>query len=546
MTDPPDDRVRQLMHELAELAPPSPDWDEVTVAPEPSSPSLLTTRGPLLLAAAAVLLIVAVASIVLVSRRDDSVTTGNTPFAPASTSPVTSPPATTSPSTAPDTQPATTVAEPAPTTVAGPAPGAPTSTEAPTTTSSPPTLPTEPVAAVQAYLDDLVAHEYESAARRLGAPADGLAELDVDDPPAWLGRADLGALAWMPDTDELAQALAAWCGSALCAEPAAVRSVPDAAGGPAVVAKYELAGVTVTATFSVAEDGTVRGLPPLAAAESLAILAAAGDAESLVARLPDGTVATWHDGDLAELGPSAAFVWSEGDFIFWQDSVENSEGVPWPRTKATRFDGTVVCEVDGHMHRLREDEGRLVASVERLDELPSPWDQDVPVPNYAVDCATGERTAIDPISWTVEGGSRGITRVADRTFTYEGDAEGNADVTNESGISINGDDYAGFHTYSPDGDRVVYADFTDAPGPHYTNRIRTRDTTTGELLWTADMPGMFTSLHHTDDRVLVAYPPPTAEVTNPGDSTSRVDVHDAETGRLLLTVPTVLNIVDLH
>jgi hypothetical protein len=203
----------------------------------------------------------------------------------------------------------------------------------------------------------------------------------------------------------------------------------------------------------------------------------------------------------------------------------------------------VVCTVDGHLHRLRETEGRLVASVERNGEVGSMTGSEQPVPNHAVDCATGESTPIDPITWVREGGSRGIVRVDDRVFTYEGDAEGNADVVNEAGVSINGDDYAGYHTYSPDGDLVVYGDFTDSVGPHATDRIRSRNTTTGELLWTLDVATPFGSLQHTGDRVVVSLPPATNGAITPWDATARIDLYDADTGEQLLSVPTVLEIV---
>lgn len=533
MTEPRDDQLRQLMHELAEAAPASPAWEDLTGVPEPASPSRFTRRAPLLLAAAAALVLATVAAVVVVTRRDDSVTIGDEPSVPATASPTTtSPPTTGAPTSTPATAPPTIEpVVPAPSS----APSTPTTSAAPTTTSTTiPTPPTEPVASVQAYLADLTAGRYDDAAARL------------DPGPDWPERTDLAVLRLVSDADELAGALADWCAAgALCTEPVAVTAAesPD----NKIVAEYSLDEFPPAGTFSIVpETGAVRGLPPLGTGAALHVLAAAGDADSIVTRLRDGTVVSWHDGELAELLPAEAFLWVEGDFVFWQDNVENDAGVPWPHTWATRFDGTEVCEVDGHMHRLREVNGRLVASVERPDELPASWDREVPVPNSAVDCASGERTPIDPITWMREGGSRGITRVADRTFTYEGDAEGNADVTNESGISINGDDYAGYHTYSPDGSRVVYADFTDAPGPHYTDRIRARDTTTGELLWTVEMPGMFASLHHSEDRVLVAYPPPTADPMSPWEATSWVDVHDAETGRLLLTVPTVIPIRDLH
>jgi hypothetical protein len=536
MSDSPDDgRIRQLMHELVDAAPRPPEWDDLAVprlqVAEPPR------RGPWLLgAAAAIVLVAAIASALAVLTRDDDQVATNAPVATAAVAPSTADVTPVSTAVAPTTVGASAVPP-----VTNPASSLdaadPTLASSPSTptpaTMSPPDDDGGGVELVRAYLADVAAGRFDGAAARLGASDD------------WRSRPDLAALTLVSDASELRVALAQWCRSgALCAAPSTVTLVADGSGGSAVSATYDVDGATVTGTFPTAEAGGVRGLPPLAAASALEVLAVAADAGTVVAATPDDVVVTWAGGRTTELGPAGdAWVRAEGEFVLWEEPVTDENGMPTPRTRATRLDGEVVCEVDGHMHRLREVAGRLVASVERADELPVPTGQDQPIPNYAIDCETGERTAIDPISWSREGGSRGILRVADRTFTYEGDSEGNADVTNEAGVSINGDDYAGYHTYSPDGDRVVYGDFTGSVSPHATDRIRSRDTTTGELLWTLDVGTPFGSLQHTGDRVVVSQAPATNGAITPWDATARIDVYDADTGEQLLSVPTVLEVV---
>jgi outer membrane protein assembly factor BamB len=111
-------------------------------------------------------------------------------------------------------------------------------------------------------------------------------------------------------------------------------------------------------------------------------------------------------------------------------------------------------------------------------------------------------------------------------------------VTNESGISINGDDYAGYHTFSADGSRVVYGDMSGQPSPHVTNVLRSRDTTTGELLWSAELDRPVTVTHWYGDRIVALAPSGGV----PGATYEAVIVLDALTGDVITTVPTSLDI----
>ncbi len=222
------------------------------------------------------------------------------------------------------------------------------------------------------------------------------------------------------------------------------------------------------------------------------------------------------------------FVQSDGEFLWWTDATTST---------ATTLDGTVVCVAEGSLHRIRaEADGGYIASVESWADVPGSTD-DTPVPNFAVDCETGERQPIEPITWSREGGSRFIERVGDRTFEGQGDAEGNAHLVNETGISIDGDDYAGYHTFDDDGSGVAYLVMDALATPHLSDVVRARDTTTGELLWTVDLDAPAAGLWWYGDRVLAVIPTDIGTM-----ETAAVAVIDATTGEIVTTVPTTLDI----
>jgi hypothetical protein len=281
---------------------------------------------------------------------------------------------------------------------------------------------------------------------------------------------------------------------------------------------------------------TTTSVPPVDRPSPLARLAEAIGASTAVARGPR-KVTVFSDGTTTEVAtPPGLYVQSDGTFLWWDTNIGELTPI---RSTAVTLDGTIVCEVDGAMHRVRRDpDGGYVASVERADEVSDRGAAERAVPNYAVDCETGEAQPIAPISWTREGGSRFVQRVGDRTFTGSADAEGNADVTNESGISINGDDYAGYHTFSADGSRVVYGDMSALASPHVTNVLRSRDTTTGELLWSAELDRPVTVTHWYGDRIVAQVPAGGV----PGADYEAVIVLDALTGDVITTVPTNLDL----
>lgn len=546
MNDPLDARLRQLVHEIADAAPPAPDWD--TVASDTASPATVTPapaahpshrRSRLLAAAAVVVLAIGAVVAVFVGGSDQSgiTTVDPTTPLPPDTAPVVTPPATIDP--APDPTPSTS------------SPGAVTPTVPPTAGSTPgPPDQGTPLDAVTDYLDALADGRFDDAARILG---EGGLEFER--------RHDIAALPGPPtDEAELADALREWCGAgALCIPPTSVTAAAEAGTAEAatndtetadepseMIATYDLDGDQVTATYHGSWwEGApaVTGLPPLVDAAALPTIAVATTASTIAAVLPDGRVATLADGETSVFTPPVEdrSPWSDGSFLFWQEAVDDPDGTVAYRSVVTTFAGDVICETDGQAHRVTVlPDGGYVASTNRMDLAPPADGSEVAVPNEAVDCQTGEATPIDPVSWRGEGSYRIIEEVSDRTFTFLGDAEGNADAVNEDGIVINGDDYAGLHTFSPDASEVVYGVYGDA-GPHLSTDIRVRDTTGGELRWSAELDRPFGVLHHVGQRV-VADQPPLAQSIEPWMSTEYLVVHDASTGDRIADVPTALRI----
>lgn len=208
--------------------------------------------------------------------------------------------------------------------------------------------------------------------------------------------------------------------------------------------------------------------------------------ELLVAGLDDDTALVWRPDGMVEITtPNRSNLWSDGQFLYRERrSADESTrgGDPDDATYvAMTFDGEVVCHTDERLHHAaRRTDGAYVMAIEQ------PWDEMEPdaeaTPMEAVDCQNGERQPIEPVSFSLgESQSRSIISMAGRTFTSDGDAEGNADVENEQGVSINGDDYAGYHTFSPNGSLVAYGDMSN--NPHRSRTVVVRNTTTGEQLW---------------------------------------------------------------
>jgi hypothetical protein len=296
--------------------------------------------------------------------------------------------------------------------------------------------------------------------------------------------------------------------------------------------QFELA--TLTPPGEAPPPPTTTTVPPVDRSSPLAALAQRIGASTAIAREPR-KVTVFADGATIEAAtPPDVYVQTDGTMLWW-DIVT---GGTTSRSAAATLDGTIVCEVEGTIHRVRQEaDGGYVASVERRDEIAG-IAEEIAVPNYAVDCDTGSIDPIEPVSWRWEVGTRRIERIGDRTFTHIYDAEGNGDVTNEDGISINGENYAGYHTFSADGARVVYGDMSASPSPHVTTVLRSRDTTTGELLWSTELDRPVDLTYWYGDRIIARAPADGV----PGAAGEAVIVLDAVTGEVIETVPTTLDL----
>ncbi len=230
--------------------------------------------------------------------------------------------------------------------------------------------------------------------------------------------------------------------------------------------------------------------------------------------------------------PKQAGAWSDGEFVYLSASGEDRTML----STALTLDGIQVCDAEGPIHHAtRRTDGTYVMAVELdywLRETDGGGTYDVPI--EAVDCQTGERQPIEPVtSYGNETETRIVIRVGGREFIGHGDVEGNADMVNERGISINGDDYAGYHTFNTDASQVVYGDMGQGAGPHYSQIVTARNTATGDLRWSAELPTPFVFLAHLDDHVIAGIPEDMESLIG-GDSTiAEVVLLAADTGELL-------------
>ena len=287
-------------------------------------------------------------------------------------------------------------------------------------------------------------------------------------------------------------------------------------------------GTTATAPTDGATDSTIGHGAATFDATAVAELV---DARVLVAQVP-GAVLVSVDGETTTLpvGDDVG-VWTDGDFLYLQAF---GGGAAESTTTALTLDGTEVCSTTGSLHHVtRRDDGTFVMGVESFDDLPEPESSEpsVEVPFEAVDCATGERTAIEPVTvFGLDGEVRITERRAGREFVFLGDAEGNADGINERGISINGDDYAGYHTFNADASEVIYGDMAAGAGPHFSNVLILRDTEDGAQRWTAELPNVFVFLAHLGDQVVAGVTDELEAVLLAEPTGSTLVVLDAATG----------------
>ena len=265
----------------------------------------------------------------------------------------------------------------------------------------------------------------------------------------------------------------------------------------------------------------------------VATFAEAVNADLVITRPEPDRILVWHRGTVTEQQTDpTAWVWSDGNFIYRQ----TGEGTGTQVATAATPDGTVVCDVDGPIHHVTErSDGSHVAAVEEQEDLIR-WNPsgETAVPLHAVDCETGERTPIEPVSfYGDEVGGRTIERIRGREFTLVFDVEGNAQIFNEGGMELNGEDYSGYATFSQDGTVVVYGDMGAGAGPHYSSFLVARDTTSGSQLWRTDLGTIFTDLHFVGDTVVVQLPDNATAAISGEQTGMTAVVLDADSGQSL-------------
>ena len=177
------------------------------------------------------------------------------------------------------------------------------------------------------------------------------------------------------------------------------------------------------------------------------------------------------------------------------------------RTVAVNSAGDVVCDLPHDIASVTSEGNQWTAFVELTDDIQFQDAMEVPIPATLISCSSQRAVEVPPRSFV---GDQPILRrfvsVGSRTFEEVYDQEGNADVFNEAGAPITGDDYAGRHAFNSDGSVIAYGDLGFARHPHATNLVKARDTTTGELLWSMELDGAFDYLQHVGNSVIVGVP----------------------------------------
>ena len=260
------------------------------------------------------------------------------------------------------------------------------------------------------------------------------------------------------------------------------------------------------------------------------------DSRSVVVRL-DNTVYALKETNASEqaIGENT-WVWSDGSFLYRTSTVDGQSY----QSSAALLSGEVVCDTDLPLdHATAKPTGGYVMAVTEpfSDSERNRRDgTDYAVPFFAVDCETGESQPIDSTVFYGSDSEFGlIVTVGNREFHGAGDAEGNVDFVNEDGLSLNGDDYAGYHTFSDDGSLVAYGDMQALASPHFTNLVKVRDTMTGELLWETKLDLPFVELWVLDDRI-VAVVASAESLANGEAKPEAVVMLDRSDGSILSTI----------
>ena len=97
------------------------------------------------------------------------------------------------------------------------------------------------------------------------------------------------------------------------------------------------------------------------------------------------------------------------------------------------------------------------------------------------------RVEASPGLWFLEAGGAQVF--------MQFDAEGNiGQAVTDAGIDVVGDDYAGLAAISSDGRFFIYSDHSQSPSPHFSNTVRMRQTSDGQLAGTWQIEGVVDSI----------------------------------------------------
>ncbi len=318
-------------------------------------------------------------------------------------------------------------------------------------------------------------------------------------------------------------------------------------------ASSEISNETSTTSIGTSPTTSTSAVEPASESErqstdraDATVFAEAVDATVLVVRLDSDTVLVWDSGSVIELPDQAmGYVYSDGRFLYrWA-----GEGGATLQASAATLDGTIICEADGRIHHATErSDGTYVVAVERDLKFEGDLTEQAEFghPLDAVDCLTGTRQPIEPVVfYGGDGETKIIERVAGRTFTGTGDAEGNVDFMNEDGISIDGEDYAGYHHFNDDASLVAYGDMNAGAGPHFSPVIVIRDTTSGDRLATVEFEQPFLSIHFVSDRLVVTFAANFEALINGEGMADHAVVIDPRSGGRIAEVPAGFELIHL-
>ncbi len=382
---------------------------------------------------------------------------------------------------------------------------------------------------------------FERIARTAAAAALADVEATIDVEAAWHRfRSSADAIATVRAAARAprrpARTWLAWSAAAVVAVGAAVAVIGSSGGDRRLRATTASPG-TLLGPAGSTTPGT--GLPPGSAAK-VAPPDQPLDPGALLDRLGATQLVLRSTDQVEAVTPSStARIPVPGDRVRWVGGFVVTETVQGDVVSSTAFDirGRRVCSADGLVYRLRVNAAGsgLVASVTR------PWTMTAPigeVPSFAVDCRSGNSTAIAPAQTRSEGGSTATDYLGNRSYHVAFSADGNARITDDQHVDVLGGDAAVTYVFDDRGTAIAYGVLTD--NPQVTDTVAVRDLAASDIpRWRVAVGGSVGALWWVGDRVVVAV---SGDLTHP-ERTSRLVVLDGSTGQVVDAVDSSLPVV---